>query len=1164
MAFPQSVLPIVTELAIGEAAFVSGSVPTQTTESSHSGTWSTDKAAYDITGDLDVRIEVTALDWTPQYGMFLASKNRTFGLTSSNMSWTFFLTFDGKLQLQWSPDGTFGSIKSAASSVATGFTDNTRHALRATLDVNNGASGYTVTFYTASDINGTYTQLGSTVTATPTTSIAATAADLEVGTTNDRTPGLAFAAPFIGLIHAFQLRNGIGGTRVAAIDFSKVTPGAEEYTDLEGNTWFTELTAGIQRAYVDVSGDPREKAAIHIGTRGLQNESSLSNPSSCSFELDNRDGAYSPRNPNSPYYGILGRNTPMRVSVGDGLGGALQRLALNRPDEDYVFAYDNDITNITNVDVRCDLDMTCWNGQAAILAFKWRTTGDQRSWVFAVDDDGTLLFAWSSDGTSATQRIVNSTVPMPLPDYGRRCVAAVLNTNFFGSNTVTFYTAPTNAGPFTQLGDTVTGAGTHALYDSTSEIVVGGGQADYAGPAFRQWYAFELRDGLNGTLVAPVDFKSTSQVLPGGRLLVDSNGSQWFLCGQAEITDQNRRFSGEISEWPQRWDPTGTDVSTPVEAAGILRRLGQGNSPLQSTLNRGLSTFGPDVIAYWPCEDGANSTSLASALPNHPAMAFNLPNRPDLASYDKFACSQPIPSLKNSSWTGYIPDYEDVYGEIGVWCLLNIPTSAAPAGEEVIFRIWTSNATVPIWQLSVDTSGNLRLLAVNAFLSVVLDTGLIGFGVLDRDLRISVTMAQNGADIDYTIATLEVGVGFGNISTGTVSSVTLGKASRLDVDFGKSLDGVAIGQFSVFRRDVGLFNLLSELNAYKGEYATDRMVRLCDENGELINIKGSANDTMPMGYQLPASFLSLLRECEATDGGVLHEARDHLGLQYRTRGSIYALDRILTPATFVYNSAHLSSIQPTDDDQYTRNDITAKVNKGSSARVSDETGGPLSVDRVGRYDDQLTVNVGPDGRLFDAASWALHKGTTDEARYPSFALWMERAPFVASASLTATATGLDVGDWMLVTNPPAWLPPETIRQVVIGQSEYLHNFAWQITTNCAPASVYDVGVYEDTESRYESDGSWLGADATSGATSITVATPSGPVWANADLPYSIIVDGEKMTVTGVSGTTSPQTFTVTRAVNGISKAHDEGAEVRLFRRSYYGVGPIYSDEIALA
>jgi hypothetical protein len=37
-----------------------------------------------------------------------------------------------------------------------------------------------------------------------------------------------------------------------------------------------------------------------------------------------------------------------------------------------------------------------------------------------------------------------------------------------------------------------------------------------------------------------------------------------------------------------------------------------------------------------------------------------------------------------------------------------------------------------------------------------------------------------------------------------------------------------------------------------------------------------------------------------------------------------------------------------------------------------------------------------------------------------------------------------------------------------------------------------------------------------------------------------------MTVTNITGATSPQTFTVTRSVNGITKSHSAGAAVQLF------------------
>jgi hypothetical protein len=59
-----------------------------------------------------------------------------------------------------------------------------------------------------------------------------------------------------------------------------------------------------------------------------------------------------------------------------------------------------------------------------------------------------------------------------------------------------------------------------------------------------------------------------------------------------------------------------------------------------------------------------------------------------------------------------------------------------------------------------------------------------------------------------------------------------------------------------------------------------------------------------------------------------------------------------------------------DDDQATRNDITAVRKNGSSYRLV-ATSGPLSVQApplgVGRYDDSVTVNVQTDDQLQDQA-----------------------------------------------------------------------------------------------------------------------------------------------------------------------------------------------------
>ncbi|MEU9792876.1 hypothetical protein AB0E27_20000 [Streptomyces sparsogenes] len=70
-------------------------------------------------------------------------------------------------------------------------------------------------------------------------------------------------------------------------------------------------------SWVDITSyvltrDGSEKIAI---TRGQRDEGSETEQSTCRLQLNNRDGRFSPRNPNSPYYGLLGRNQPLRVSV---------------------------------------------------------------------------------------------------------------------------------------------------------------------------------------------------------------------------------------------------------------------------------------------------------------------------------------------------------------------------------------------------------------------------------------------------------------------------------------------------------------------------------------------------------------------------------------------------------------------------------------------------------------------------------------------------------------------------------------------------------------------------------------------------------------------------------------------------------------------------------
>lgn len=1159
MAFPATPLDTRVELLLGGTHIRSGAVGATAAVASGGRVYTPDAAVLDITSDIDVRVDVAAVDWTPPVVMLLASKSRDYGIATSNLGWYLTLQTGGTLQLTWSPTGAFGAALSATSTAAVGATDGTRKAVRVTLDVNNGSGGRDIKFYTADTISGTWVQLGSTVTAAGATSIAAVAADVEVGTTDDGSPGTGSVGNFLGKIYAFELYNGIAGTRVIGANFTALRAGDTTYLDNDDNTWTFDGSSVVAQDWVDATADALSRGRVEI-TTGRANEAASAEPSTCAFELGNRSGNYSPRKPTGQYYGRLGGNTHSRVSV----PAAVTRLLLPRAMDDYVFTHDSAGLSVTgDIDVRVDVDLPSWQGLSTILAAKHLASSTSNSWVFLLEYTGYLWFGWSANGTA--ELFAQATVPVPLPHYGRKAVRATLDVdNGAAGKTVTFYTASTMGGSWTQLGDPVTTAGTTSIFDGTVEVRVGGYTDGYAGGAHAQVYEAQIRNGIAGSLVGNPVFTSATA---GAVTVVDAQGNVWYLTGTAEVSDRDYRFHGEVASWGQATDRSGTDVSTHVTAGGVRRRLGQGNNVLESALRRAFTNLDDNVslagaplagllLAYWPCEDGDGTSLIASALPGYPPMSaiqsVSAPGGPDYASFDEFACSSALLQLKKTWLSGLVPDYTST-GEVQLWFLLAVP-SGGVAAETVLARVAENGGSVTaFWQLYVTTAGSLRLVAFDLGLSSVVDTGAVAFGVNGKLLRVSVELVQDGTDIDYAVRTLEVGAAAATSTTGTLAGATLGKASSIDANIQFTLDDVAFGHVSVHSTVLSMADFSSELNAWSGETAAERIRRLCAEEGVDYVTVGSKTATALVGPQRPDTLLNLVDEAALTDGGILHDARGFSGFAYRTRESMCAQDALAGAAlTLDYAAGHLSALGYVDDDQLLTNDVTAsRAGGGASAREVLDDGSTFSVGQRGRYDTSVQVNPSTDGQLRHHAGWWLNLGTSGEARCPAVVVALERAPFVASASLSAAVRALALGDLLVVGNPPSRLSPDDVRQLVQGAREALSNFSHTISVAGVPAGPWDTGVYSGTGSRYSPFFSRVGAAVTPGGASLVVVTPVGAVWGTADLPYDVVVGGERMTVTAVSGSASPQTFTVTRSVNGVVKAHLEGVEVRLFRQVRY-------------
>lgn len=595
------------------------------------------------------------------------------------------------------------------------------------------------------------------------------------------------------------------------------------------------------------------------------------------------------------------------------------------------------------------------------------------------------------------------------------------------------------------------------------------------------------------------------------------------------------RGVGEVTAWPPKWTTAGEDVWVPVQAAGILRRLQQPVAPLRSVLYRAVTAAGT-AVAYWPCEDADGATSLASATGGPP---LTVTGTPTLATSTAYGSSLPLPVVADSRWRGTVPAYTST-GSTQIRFAWAIPAAGTTDGA-VVARI-SATGTVGRWDVNYNTAGTGTVtLAAFDVSSANLFTSAGITGVNGAVARVSVEVVTDAADIDWALR-LYTATGVTS-KTGTLIGRTAGIVTTVDMDCHVNMASDVLGHISVDTAVADAASATSEITGYAGEAAAARVLRLCAEQGIAATVVGTASDSSAMGAQSPGKLVDLLRDCEAADQGVLYEPRDALGLAYRTRVSMY---NQAAGVTLDYAAADLSQLDQTDDDQLTRNDWTVTRSGGSFATAVDNTG-PLSVldppDGAGRYDTAATVNVATDGVLPDHAGWRLHQGTVDEPRYPQVGVNLARANF--TPALTAQVVGLDVGDRVDVDNPPAWLPPGTIVQLGFGFVETLNAFTRTLTANCVPGSPWQVAVYNSTGSRYSTDGSTLGADAAAGDTALTVVTATGPVWAHNDGDYDLLISGEQVTVTAVTGAASPQTLTVTRAVNGVSKTLPAGSAVGL-------------------
>ena len=203
-----------------------------------------------------------------------------------------------------------------------------------------------------------------------------------------------------------------------------------------------------------------------------------------------------------------------------------ERLELTGNVGDYASTPDSLVISITgDIDFRCNVALNDWTPAAnGGIARHWNATGSQRAWDFRVNTAGTLTMVSTADGT--TQRVATSTSATGFTDGTAHWLRF---TREASTGNVQFYTADDNVN-WAQLGSNVsTTAG--SIFNSDQPLIMGvsgsGGDFQMIG----NMYYSELRDGINGTIVA--QFNSNDAVATDTSFISELTGETWTLQGNA-------------------------------------------------------------------------------------------------------------------------------------------------------------------------------------------------------------------------------------------------------------------------------------------------------------------------------------------------------------------------------------------------------------------------------------------------------------------------------------------------------------------------------------------------------------------------------------------------------------------------------------------------------
>jgi hypothetical protein len=623
------------------------------------------------------------------------------------------------------------------------------------------------------------------------------------------------------------------------------------------------------------------------------------------------------------------------------------------------------------------------------------------------------------------------------------------------------------------------------------------------------------------------------------------------------------RFVGEVSTWTPGRAIKG-DAWVSVTAAGVKRRLGRGVDPLKSAARQYYENSG--ALGYWAMEPATRMSNTVDATRPLQYTGTNI----DFNIYDgPFGSDKGPKFFLNDDRPPVSQIFAPLAGTSTSW-IVNLWFRAHPGPDSAVFftpvvdfaEIATTG-TIAYWTVEAlsypaGSQFEVTVTGYDANRNIISPTvsAVVNKEIIDDKWHMVTIQGEQSGGFGTVALTIDAGSGASGFSSTYSNGALLGVYLPKRVDASNVADPSIMHLAAWDNTSPDYTDMYFATQGWPGETAAERFLRLMAEQDVDAIVVGDPDDAALMGPQVRKTLLEYLDEIERTDDATIFETRDALGLTMRT--GVSKLNQT-SDLTLSYTGGQIAPpLTPVVGDSHIRNDVTASNFSGGEARV-EQTAGPLNTQlpgtatgAVGRYQTRVDVSLGDfrgpnDAALPHVAGWRVNKGTFDGTWYAEVTADLDAAPGIAP-----TVTAVDIGDLITLVGLPTDEALDSVEHLVTGYTEIIGSHRRTIKFELEPAQPYQVGKLAlttgDTDpivGHLDPDGSTTNGTTAVGAATFSVATPSGPLWTTTadDFPFDVVVGGQRVSISAISGASSPQTFTVQSTGRKVRYAIASGSAV---------------------